>query len=426
MHDIKWIKDNIELFDNAMERRGIPSVSREVIDLYKSYVAILSKLQLLQNERNNSSKIIGIKKSKGENSELEIKKVANLKSDITSLQEESNSINIKIREVLEIIPNIPSTDTPDGVDESSNKEIKNFGDKPIFSFKPLSHDKIGLNLNMMDFDKAAEMSGARFVILKDKLALLERALSSFMLNIHTQKHNYMEVSPPSLVRDKALYGTGQLPKFAKDLFKTNSDHWLIPTAEVPLTNIIANEIISSESLPIRYTALTSCFRSEAGSAGMDTKGMIRLHEFKKVELVSIVKAEDSNDEHERMLLCAEEILKQLELPYRVVVLCCGDLGFSASKTYDIEVWLPSQKQYREISSCSNCINFQSKRMNARMKNLDKVIEPVHTLNGSGVAVGRALLAILENFQNEDGTVSIPKVLQPYMNGLDKISVNEKN
>ena len=426
MHDIKWIKDNIELFDNAMERRRIPSVSSEVIDLYKSYVALLSKLQLLQNERNNSSKIIGIKKSKGENSELEIEKVANLKSDIASLQEESNSINIKIREVLEIIPNIPSIDTPDGTDESSNKEIKIFGNKPIFSFKPLSHDLIGLNLNMMDFDKAAEMSGARFVILKDKLALLERALSSFMLNIHTQKHKYMEVSPPSLVKDKALYGTGQLPKFSKDLFKTSSDHWLIPTAEVPLTNIIANEIISSESLPIRYTALTSCFRSEAGSAGMDTKGMIRLHEFKKVELVSIVKAEDSNNEHERMLLCAEEILKQLELPYRVVVLCCGDLGFSASKTYDIEVWLPSQNQYREISSCSNCIGFQSKRMNARMRNLDKVIEPVHTLNGSGVAVGRALLAILENFQNEDGTVRIPDVLKPYMNGLDKISVNENN
>ena len=426
MHDIKWIKDNIELFDNAMERRRIPSVSSEVIDLYQSYVALLSKLQLLQKERNNSSKIIGIKKSKGENSELEIEKVAILKSDIASLQEESNSINIKIREVLEIIPNIPSIDTPDGTDESSNKEIKIFGNKPIFSFKPLSPDLIGLNLNMMDFDKAAEMSGARFVILKDKLALLERALSSFMLNLHTQKHKYMEVSPPSLVRDKALYGTGQLPKFSKDLFKTNSDHWLIPTAEVPLTNIIANEIISSESLPIRYTALTSCFRSEAGSAGMDTKGMIRLHEFKKVELVSIVKAEDSYNEHERMLLCAEEILKQLELPYRVVVLCCGDLGFSASKTYDIEVWLPSQNQYREISSCSNCIGFQSKRMNARMRNLDKVIEPVHTLNGSGVAVGRALLAILENFQNEDGTVRIPEVLQPYMNGLDKISVNEKN
>jgi len=277
---------------------------------------------------------------------------------------------------------------------------------------------------MMDFDKAADMSGARFVILKDKLALLERALCSFMLNIHTQKHKYIEISPPSLVRDKALFGTGQLPKFSKDLFKTNSDHWLIPTAEVPLTNIVADEIIPSLSLPIRYTALTTCFRSEAGSAGQDTKGMIRLHEFKKVELVSIVKAEDSIEEHERMLSCAEEILKQLELPYRVVVLCCGDLGFSASKTYDIEVWLPSQNQYREISSCSNCLSFQSRRMNARMRNLSNDIEPVHTLNGSGVAVGRALLAILENYQNKDGSVNIPVALKPYMNGLDKIALNE--
>jgi seryl-tRNA synthetase len=245
-----------------------------------------------------------------------------------------------------------------------------------------------------------------------------------MLNIHTQKHKYIEISPPSLVRDKALFGTGQLPKFSKDLFKTNSDHWLIPTAEVPLTNIVADEIIPSLSLPIRYTALTTCFRSEAGSAGQDTKGMIRLHEFKKVELVSIVKAEDSVAEHERMLSCAEEILKQLELPYRVVVLCCGDLGFSASKTYDIEVWLPSQNQYREISSCSNCLSFQSRRMNARMRNLSNDIEPVHTLNGSGVAVGRALLAILENYQNKDGSVNIPVVLKPYMNGLDMIALNE--
>ena len=425
MHDIKWIKDNTELFDNGMKKRGIPSVSKEVIDLYASYVALLSKLQILQNDRNNSSKIIGIKKSQGEDAKLEIDKVAMLKSDIISLQERSNTINIKIKEILEVVPNIPSLDTPEGIDESSNKEIKTFGNKPIFSFNPLSHDVIGSKLNMMDFDKAAEMSGARFVILKDKLALLERALSFFMLNIHTQKHNYIEVSPPSLVKDKALYGTGQLPKFSKDLFKTNSDHWLIPTAEVPLTNIIANEIIPSKDLPIRYTALTSCYRSEAGSAGVDTKGMIRLHEFKKVELVSIVKAEDSIDEHEKMLQCAEEILKQLELPYRVVVLCSGDLGFSASKTYDIEVWLPSQNKYREISSCSNCITFQSKRMNARMRNLNKDIEPVHTLNGSGVAVGRALLAVLENYQNEDGTVTVPEVLKPFMNGLDKISVNEK-
>jgi seryl-tRNA synthetase len=424
MHDIKWIKENIEIFDMAMERRGMPSVSIEVINLYQSYVILLSKLQTLQNEKNNLSKIIGLKKSKGENATLEIEQVADIKLKIISFQEDSSAINIEIRSILEVIPNIPSFDTPDGLDENSNKEIKTVGRKPIFSFKPLSHDIIGSKLNMMDFDKAADISGSRFVILKDKLALLERALSTFMLNIHTQKHNYIEVSPPSLVRDKALYGTGQLPKFSKDLFKTNSDHWLIPTAEVPLTNIIADEIIPAESLPIRYTALTSCFRSEAGSAGKDTKGMIRLHEFKKVELVSIVKEEDSINEHERMLLCAEEILKQLELPYRVVVLCCGDLGFSASKTYDIEVWLPSQKRYREISSCSNCIGFQSKRMNARMRILNKDIKPVHTLNGSGVAVGRALLAILENYQNEDGSVNIPIALKPYMNSLDKISINE--
>ncbi len=424
MHDIKWIKENIVLFDTAMKRRSIPSVSIEVTKLYESYVALLLQLQILQNERNNSSKIIGIKKAKGEDTKLEMEQVAKLKLDIISLQEKSNSVSLKIKQFLEVIPNIPSEDTPDGVNEESNKEIKVFGNKPVFPFKPLSHDVIGYKLNMMDFDKAADMSGARFVILKDKLALLERALCSFMLNIHTQKHKYIEISPPSLVRDKALFGTGQLPKFSKDLFKTNSDHWLIPTAEVPLTNIVADEIIPSVSLPIRYTALTTCFRSEAGSAGQDTKGMIRLHEFKKVELVSIVKAEDSVAEHERMLSCAEEILKQLELPYRVVVLCCGDLGFSASKTYDIEVWLPSQNQYREISSCSNCLSFQSRRMNARMRNLNNDIEPVHTLNGSGVAVGRALLAILENYQNKDGSVNIPVVLKPYMNGLDMIALNE--
>ena len=424
MHDIKWIKENIVLFDTAMKRRSIPSVSIEVTKLYESYVALLLQLQILQNERNNSSKIIGIKKAKGEDTKLEMEQVAKLKLDIISLQKKSNSVNLKIKQFLEVIPNIPSEDTPDGVNEESNKEIKVFGNKPVFPFKPLSHDVIGYKLNMMDFDKAADMSGARFVILKDKLALLERALCSFMLNIHTQKHKYIEISPPSLVRDKALFGTGQLPKFSKDLFKTNSDHWLIPTAEVPLTNIVADEIIPSVSLPIRYTALTTCFRSEAGSAGQDTKGMIRLHEFKKVELVSIVKAEDSVAEHERMLSCAEEILKQLELPYRVVILCCGDLGFSASKTYDIEVWLPSQNQYREISSCSNCLSFQSRRMNARMRNLSNDIEPVHTLNGSGVAVGRALLAILENYQNKDGSVNIPVVLKPYMNGLDMIDLNE--
>jgi len=423
MHDIKWIKDNIDLFDKAMERLGLDSISLEVTSLYQEYVILLSKLQTLQNERNNSSKTIGIKKSKGEDTTLEIDHVAKLKMGITKIQEESNSINLKINSILEVIPNIPSEDTPDGSDESSNIEIKTYGDKPNFSFNPRTHDEIGAKLNMMDFDKAADMSGARFVILKDKLALLERALSFFMLDIHTQQHHYTEISPPSLVRDKALFGTGQLPKFSQDLFKTNSENWLIPTAEVPLTNIVSDEIIPSENLPLRYTALTSCFRSEAGSAGKDTKGMIRLHEFKKVELVSIVKAENSSAEHNRMLECAEEILKKLELPYRVVVLCTGDLGFSASKTFDIEVWLPSQKKYREISSCSNCMSFQARRMNARTRNSNKEIELVHTLNGSGVAVGRALLAILENYQEEDGSIKIPSVLIPYMNGLEKISIN---
>ena len=424
MHDIKWIKDNIDLFDKAMERLGLDSISLEVTSLYQEYVILLSKLQTLQNERNNSSKTIGIKKSKGEDTTLEIDHVAKLKMGITKIQEESNSINLKINSILEVIPNIPSEDTPDGSDESSNIEIKTYGDKPNFSFNPRTHDEIGAKLNMMDFDKAADMSGARFVILKDKLALLERALSFFMLDIHTQQHHYTEISPPSLVRDKALFGTGQLPKFSQDLFKTNSENWLIPTAEVPLTNIVSDEIIPSENLPLRYTALTSCFRSEAGSAGKDTKGMIRLHEFKKVELVSIVKAENSSAEHNRMLECAEEILKKLELPYRVVVLCTGDLGFSASKTFDIEVWLPSQKKYREISSCSNCKSFQARRMNARTRNSNKKIELVHTLNGSGVAVGRALLAILENYQEEDGSIKIPSVLIPYMNGLEKISIND--
>jgi len=423
MHDVKWIKDNVDLFDKAMERLGLDSISMEVTSLYQEYVILLLKLQTLQNERNNSSKTIGIKKSKGEDTTLEIDHVAKLKMGITKIQEESNSINLKINSILEVIPNIPSEDTPDGSDESLNIEIKTYGDKPNFSFNPRTHDEIGAKLNMMDFDKAADMSGARFVILKDKLALLERALSFFMLDIHTQQHHYTEISPPSLVRDKALFGTGQLPKFSQDLFKTNSENWLIPTAEVPLTNIVSDEIIPSENLPLRYTALTSCFRSEAGSAGKDTKGMIRLHEFKKVELVSIVKAENSSAEHNRMLECAEEILKKLELPYRVVVLCTGDLGFSASKTFDIEVWLPSQKKYREISSCSNCKSFQARRMNARTRNSNKKIELVHTLNGSGVAVGRALLAILENYQEEDGSIKIPSVLIPYMNGLEKISIN---
>ena len=424
MYDIKWIKDNVDVFDKAMLKRGLDSPSNKAIELYDRYVIILSDLQKLQNERNNLSKNIGIKKSSGEDASKEMKDVSDLKIVIASLQEDSNSIQDDIKKILEVIPNMPSDDTPEGKDEVSNKVIKVHGAIREFSFSPLPHDKLGFNLGMMDFDKASEMSGARFVILKDKLALLERALSNFMLNIHTQQNGYTEISPPSLVRDTALFGTGQLPKFSEDLFQTSSGHWLIPTSEVPLTNIAANEIINKDLLPLRFTSLTSCFRSEAGSAGQDTKGMIRLHEFKKVELVSIVKPNDSYDEHERMLQCAEEVLKQLELPYRVVVLCTGDLGFSAAKTYDIEVWLPSQNKYREISSCSNCNTFQAKRMKARMRSSEKNIESVHTLNGSGVAVGRALLAILENYQNKDGSIDVPLVLKPYMNGIDKININE--
>jgi seryl-tRNA synthetase len=424
MYDIKWIKDNVHIFDKGMEKRGIPSVSKNVLELHDVYVNLLSNLQDIQNERNNASKNIGIKKSKGEDVSEEINKVSELKKNISSLQEKCNTIQTEIKTILEVIPNIPSNDTPVGADDSSNQEIKTCGKKIDFSYEPIAHDVLGTNLGMMNFDKAAEMSGSRFVILKDKLAMLERALSNFMLNIHTQKHGYTEVNPPNLVKDNALFGTGQLPKFNEDLFQTTSGHWLIPTSEVPLTNLVANEIINNHDLPLRYTSLTSCYRSEAGSAGQDTKGMIRLHEFKKVELVSIVNSSDSIDEHERMLVCAEEILKQLELPYRVVVLCTGDLGFSAAKTYDIEVWLPSQNRFREISSCSNCNGFQAKRMNARMRNIDKNIEPLHTLNGSGVAVGRALLAVLENYQNEDGSINIPSALKPYMNGLDKIIINE--
>lgn len=423
MHDIKWIKDNINIFDKAMEKRGIASISKSVVKLYDEYVDLIAKLQNFQNERNTLSKNIGIKKSKGEDASDEIKGVSDIKLSISTYQEQSNSLQNKIQKMLEVVPNLPSEDTPVGKNENDNIVIKEFGEIPNFNFKPSAHDVLGFNLDMMDFNKAAEMSGSRFVILKDKLALLERALSNFMLNTHTQNHNYIEVNPPTLVRDNALYGTGQLPKFDEDLFQASTGHWLIPTSEVPLTNIVANEILHKDDLPLRYTALTSCFRSEAGSAGQDTKGMIRLHEFKKVELVSIVEASESNKEHDRMLACAEDILIKLKLPYRTVILCTGDLGFSASKTYDIEVWLPSQNKYREISSVSNCKDFQARRMKARVRNDKNNIESLHTLNGSGVAVGRALLAILENYQNEDGSVNIPEVLQPYMNGLTKININ---
>jgi seryl-tRNA synthetase len=328
----------------------------------------------------------------------------------------------ELEAILVGIPNLPADDVPEGLDEKSNREERVVGGKPNFAFTPRQHFEIGESLGLMSFDDAAKLSGARFVVLKGALARLERAIAQFMLDLHTGEFGYTEVSPPFLVRDSALFGTGQLPKFAEDQFRTEQGLWLIPTSEVPLTNLAADEIIDEAALPWRFTALTPCFRSEAGAAGKDTRGMIRQHQFLKVELVSIAHPDRSDDEHRRMTNCAEEVLKRLGLPYRVVTLCTGDMGFSAQKTYDIEVWLPGQSAYREISSCSNCGEFQARRMKARCRKAgEKGTRFVHTLNGSGLAVGRTLVAILENYQQQDGSVAIPAVLRPYMNGLERIA-----
>ena len=323
--------------------------------------------------------------------------------------------------VLSAIPNTPLDDVPVGNDEADNIEVRTWGNVPTFAFDPKEHFDLGETLGMMDFETAVKISGARFVILTGALARLERALGNFMLNLQTEEHGYTEVNPPALVNDATMYGTGQLPKFGDDLFKTTDGYWMIPTAEVPLTNIVAGEILDADNLPYRYTAMTWCFRSEAGSAGRDTRGMIRQHQFSKVEMVSVTKAEDSTAELERMTECAEEILKRLELPFRTVVLATGDMGFGARKTFDIEVWLPGQNAYREISSCSNCGDFQARRMKARYREKgEKEIKFVHTLNGSGLAIGRTLIAVLENYQQEDGSINIPVALRPYMGGIDVI------
>ena len=421
MLDIKWIRENPKKFTESLKRRGLKVDIDGLIKIYNEYTSVLTNLQNIQMERNKASKIIGMKKSKGEDSKDIYKKVTQFKNELSSLQIKSDELFSEMNKILEEIPNLPEEDVPDGFSAKENVTIRNFGEIKKFSFDPKSHDILGINLKMMDFEKASHMSGSRFVILKGSLAKLERALSQFMIDFHTTNNSYLEVNPPSLVNDVAMFGTGQLPKFSDDLFKTTSGHWLIPTAEVPLTNMFAEKILNIQELPVRMTALTSCFRSEAGSAGKDTKGIIRLHEFKKVELVSLTRKDESEKELLRMLGCAEKVLQQLNLPYRVVELCCGDLGFSAKKTFDLEVWIPSQSKYREISSCSNCGDFQSRRMNTRFRNdTTKNIEYIHTLNGSGVAVGRALLAIMENYQGKDGSISIPDVLMPYMGGMSKI------
>lgn len=421
MLDIKWIRENPKKFTESLKRRGLKVDIDGLIKIYNEYTSVLTNLQNIQMERNKASKTIGMKKNKGEDSKDIYKKVTQFKNELSSLQIKSDELFSEMNKILEEIPNLPEEDVPDGFSAKENVTIRDFGEIKKFSFDPKSHDILGINLKMMDFEQASHMSGSRFVILKGSLAKLERALSQFMIDFHTTNNSYLEVNPPSLVNDVAMFGTGQLPKFSDDLFKTTSGHWLIPTAEVPLTNMFAEEILNMQELPVRMTALTSCFRSEAGSAGKDTKGIIRLHEFKKVELVSLTRKDESEKELLRMLGCAEKVLQQLNLPYRVVELCCGDLGFSAKKTFDLEVWIPSQSKYREISSCSNCGDFQSRRMNSRFRNdTTKNIEYIHTLNGSGVAVGRALLAIMENYQGKDGSISIPDVLMPYMGGMSKI------
>ncbi len=510
MYDIKWIRENRQAFDEGLRRRGLEPLSNELLSLDNLRRTSIAKSQALQERRNTASKEIGAaiaKKDVGQAEALRTE-VLNLKSELAARELEQRTVTARLEEKLADIPNVPLPDVPVGKDENDNVELRAVGAKPRFSFKPKEHFEIGEALGLMDFETAAKISGARFVILKGVLARLERALSQFMLDLHTSEHDYTEVNPPLLVRDEAMFGTAQLPKFADDQFPTkiareridpepiatafeqllskgmesgsthefrtplvmrdenvNKDErllaefrkketiqlmrnsiahantdpkavrnylttllakenfetlWLIPTAEVPLTNLVRESILDEKQLPLRFTAATPCFRAEAGAAGKDTRGMIRLHQFTKVELVAITTPETSLAEHERMLANAEEVLKRLGLPYRVVTLSTGDMGFASQKTYDIEVWLPGQDRYREISSVSVCGDFQARRMSARYRDGAKSMRFVHTLNGSGVAVGRALVAILENYQNEDGSVTVPDVLSPYMGGIKKI------
>ncbi|OJU03950.1 MAG: serine--tRNA ligase [Rhizobium sp. 63-7] len=423
MHDIKWIRDNAEAFDAALKKRGADAQSESLIALDEKRRAVIQRLQDMQARRNTASKEIGAAMAQ-KNSELAEKlkaEVAEMKTSLPAAEEEERLISAELTDVLSRLPNIPLDDVPVGQDEHDNVVKHVIGQKPGWNHPAKEHYEIGEALGLMDFDRAAKLSGARFTVLTGPLARLERALGQFMLDLHTREHGYTEVSSPLMVRDEAMYGTGQLPKFSEDLFKTTDGRWLIPTAEVTLTNLVSGEILEQDKLPLRFTALTPSFRSEAGSAGRDTRGMLRQHQFWKCELVSITDAESSIAEHERMTECAEKVLKLLGLHFRTMTLCTGDMGFGARKTYDIEVWLPGQDTYREISSCSVCGDFQARRMNARYRGKDdKATKFVHTLHGSGIAVGRALIAVLENYQNEDGSVSVPDVLLPYMGGLTKI------
>ncbi|MGO7169838.1 serine--tRNA ligase [Rhizobium leguminosarum] len=423
MLDIKWIRENPEALDAALAKRGAEPLAQSLVALDEKRRSAVQKAQDLLSRRNLASKEIGAAMAQ-KNSELAEKlkaEVSELKTLLPAIEEEDRQLTAELNDALSRIPNIPFDDVPVGKDEHDNVVTRTVGEKPRWNHAPKEHFEIGEALGYMDFERAAKLSGSRFTVLTGPLARLERALGQFMIDLHTSEHGYTEVSSPLMVRDEAVYGTAQLPKFAEDLFRTTDGRWLIPTAEVTLTNLVREEILDQEKLPLRFTALTPSFRSEAGSAGRDTRGMLRQHQFWKCELVSITDAESAVAEHDRMTACAEEVLKRLGLHFRTMTLCTGDMGFGARKTYDLEVWLPGQNAFREISSCSVCGDFQGRRMNARYRGKDdKSNRFVHTLNGSGTAVGRCLIAVLENYLNEDGSVTIPDVLLPYMGGLTKI------
>ncbi|MEL0090869.1 MAG: serine--tRNA ligase [Rhodospirillales bacterium] len=420
MLDVRWARENPEALDKALSLRGEPPVSARVLELDAGRRAAQTAFQDAQSQRRDASKIIGQAKSRGEDAADAIALVSKLKEAAEAAEATEKNLSAELDMLLSSLPNLPLDDVPYGLDESQNVEIRVVGARREFEFEPKDHVALGTPRGM-DFDAGTKLSGARFVAMRGQMARLERALAHFMLDLHVTEHGYSEVRPPLLVRDEAMFGTGQLPKFSDDLFQTSEGRWLIPTAEVPLTNLIAGDILDPSQLPIRMTAHTPCFRSEAGAAGRDTRGMIRMHQFDKVELVSIVAPGDGVSELERMTEAAESVLKRLELPYRVVLLCSGDMGFGARKTYDIEVWLPSQNTYREISSCSFCGDFQARRMNSRVRRVaEKGTEFLETLNGSGVAVGRALVAVLENGQQSDGSVVLPDAIRPYMNGLERL------
>jgi seryl-tRNA synthetase len=422
MFDIKWIRENPEAFDAGLDKRGLAPLSEGLIALDKKRRGSQTEAQEIKSARNQVSKQIGAAKAKGEDAAELIAEVSRSKQAEANAEKDAGQLSRELEIALSAIPNLPGEGVPVGTDEEDNIEVRTWGTPSTFDFDPKEHFDLGESLGLMDFDRASKISGARFVVLAGALARMERALASLMLDLHTMENGYQEVNPPALVNDATLYGTGQLPKFGEDLFRTTDGLSLIPTAEVPLTNLVSGEILEQDKLPIRRTAMTWCFRSEAGAAGRDTRGMIRQHQFTKVELVSIAEPENSDEELERMTACAEAVLQKLELPYRVMILSTGDMGFSARKTYDIEVWLSGQNRYREISSCSNCGDFQARRMKTRYRPKDgKGTRFVHTLNGSGLAVGRTLVAVLENYQQADGSIIVPEALRPYMWGLEVIT-----